>query len=358
MSDSPDQIIRKLQRENKKLEWILKQKDKKLEQKDKKIEWILKQKDEELNLERRLRNNREAGQDPSAGADLCRIEVFDGVISDMSNLYSATLCNREEFRCILERSEACAIASGDMPLFRDDGFMASDLGNRYKLRFRYALLMALIRKKDNPAQGMLQAIFWVGQTSVCRYLKVMDMILAEVLPTAKNVSEEIAARETKEEFKGSARTGRGRCHGRRHALPGAASVGKDPPAHDLLWKEEAVHLQHQYLYQHRRDNNWDISQPRGSTRDITLLGEDPMPFGKWAESMRDNSTPEEDRIPSGSTWATRTDKDLLGAALMISHKRTRNHRILTAGQKEHSHLVNSIRVRIKHPSEGTNTTRA
>ena len=183
MSDSPDQIIRKLQRENKK------------------IEEILKQKDEELNLERRLWNSREAGRDPSAGADLCRIEMFDGVISDMSSLYSATLCSREEFRCILEHSEACAIASGDVSLFRDDGSMASDLGNRCKLRFRYALLTTLIRKKDNPAQGMLQAIFWVGQTSVCRYLKVMDMILAEVLPTAKNISEEITACETKEEFK-------------------------------------------------------------------------------------------------------------------------------------------------------------
>ena len=43
MPDSPVQIIRKLQQENKNLKKILKQKDKKLEQKD-----------EELNLERRL----------------------------------------------------------------------------------------------------------------------------------------------------------------------------------------------------------------------------------------------------------------------------------------------------------------
>ena len=68
MPDSPDQIIRKLQQENKNLKKILKQKDEKLEQKDEKLEQkdenlkkILKQKDkkleqkdEELNLERRL----------------------------------------------------------------------------------------------------------------------------------------------------------------------------------------------------------------------------------------------------------------------------------------------------------------
>ena len=74
MPDSPDQIIRKLQQENKNLKKILKQKDKKL-----------KQKDEELNLERRLWNSRESGWDPSTSTDLHRIEVFDGVISALFN---------------------------------------------------------------------------------------------------------------------------------------------------------------------------------------------------------------------------------------------------------------------------------
>ena len=86
MPDSPDQIIRKLQQENKNLKKILKQKEKKLEQKD-----------EELNLERQLWNNRETGWDPSTSTDLHRIEVFDGVISDESSLHSAALCSREEF---------------------------------------------------------------------------------------------------------------------------------------------------------------------------------------------------------------------------------------------------------------------
>ena len=130
MPDSPDQIIRKLQQENENLKKILKQKDKKLEQKD-----------EELNLERRLWSSREAGWDPSTGADLHRIEVFDGIISDEFSLHSATLRSREEFRYILERTGACATASGDMPLFRDDESKMSDPGNRCRLRLRHALLM-------------------------------------------------------------------------------------------------------------------------------------------------------------------------------------------------------------------------
>ena len=123
MPDSPDQIICKLQQENKKLKKTLKQKD------------------EELNRERQLWNNRETGWDPSTSTGLHRIEVFDGVISDESSLHSATLCGREEFRYILEQAGACATASGDMPPFRDDESRMSDPGNRCKLRFRHALLM-------------------------------------------------------------------------------------------------------------------------------------------------------------------------------------------------------------------------
>ena len=143
MHDSSDQTIRKLQQEIKKLKEALKQKN------------------EELSLERQLWNSRESGWNPSTGTDLHRIEVLDGVISDESSLHSATLCSREEFRYILERAEVCATASGDMPLFRDDELRVSDPGNRCKLCLRHALLMSLMRKKDNPTQGTLQAIFGI-----------------------------------------------------------------------------------------------------------------------------------------------------------------------------------------------------
>ena len=176
------------ERENARFSKSLKQKDKELEQKDKELE----QKDKELNLERSLWNSRKAGWDSGAGTDLHRIEVFDGIISDESNLHSATLQNIEEFQYILIHVEAYVTASDETPLFYDDESRASDLGNRCKLRLRHALLMAIVRKKDNPAQGTLQALFGVDQTSVCRYLKVMDRILAAVLPTAKTVDENVS----------------------------------------------------------------------------------------------------------------------------------------------------------------------
>ena len=301
MSDLPDQIICKLQQENKKLKKTLKQKD------------------EELNRERQLWNNREAGWDPSTSTDLHRIEVFDGVISDESSLHSATLCSKEEFRYILELTGACAIASGDMPLFRDDESRTSDPGNRCKLRLRHALLMSLIRKKDNPTQGTLQAIFGVDQTSVCRYLKVMDRILASVLPTAKNISKEIAACKTKEEFK---RTVPG---------PGGGDVTADGthcpvqrPSEKTIRRMIYSGKKKRFTYNTNVYTNADgvvIGMSRssvGSTGGITLLRKDPMPFGRWTESMRDDSTPKEDRI---RVWVDRgyqgTGKDLPGTTLMI-----------------------------------------
>ena len=88
-----------------------------------------------------------------------------------------------------------------MPLFRDDERRASDPGNRCRLYLRHALLMALVHKKDNPTQGVLAAFFGIDQTTVSRYLQVMDRMLAETLPTAAKISEEIAGAATQEEFK-------------------------------------------------------------------------------------------------------------------------------------------------------------
>ena len=146
----------------------LKQKDMELEQNYKDLE----QKDKDLNLERSLWNSRRDDWDSGASTDLHRIEVFDSVISDASSLHSATLRSTEEFKYILEHVKAYATASNGMPLFYDDESRASDPGNRCKLRLRHALLMALVRKKDNPTQGTLQALFGVDQTSVCRYVTI------------------------------------------------------------------------------------------------------------------------------------------------------------------------------------------
>ena len=286
-----------MKQENKKLKEILAQKDEKFNRMVRKKDRDPVQKDRDLDIKRRLWKNRAADWDPGDSTDLHRIEVFDGIISDKSSLHSATLCGRKKFQHILERAGAYATAFGKMPLFHDDESRASDPGNRCKLRLRHALFMALARKKDNPPQGTLQAIFWIDQTNVCRYLKVMDKILAEVLPTANNISKEIAACQAKEEFK--------------RMVPGddGGDVMTDG-THCQVQRpsEKTVRRMRHSGKKKRFTNNTNVCiNNKGviigiskstvcSTNDITLLREDPMPFGKWAESMKDGSTSKEDRI--------------------------------------------------------------
>ena len=91
MQDSSDQTTHQLQQEIKKLKKTLAQKDK------------------ELDIERRLWKNRAADWDPGDSTDLHRIEVFDGIISDESSLYSATLKTKEKFQHILEHAEVVCV---------------------------------------------------------------------------------------------------------------------------------------------------------------------------------------------------------------------------------------------------------
>ncbi len=193
-------------------------------------------------------------------------------------------------------------------------------------------------------------MFGVDQTSVCRYLKVMDRILAVVLPTAKNVSGEIAACETREEFKGIVPGSDG-----GDIIADGTHCPVQRPSEKTVRRMMYSGKKKRFTYNTTVFTNTDgviIGMPRssvGSTGDIMLLREDPMPFGKWAESMHDGSTPEEDRI---RVWVDRgyqgTDRDLPGMMLMIPHKKTKNRRILTAEQKEHNHRVNSTRMRAEH----------
>ena len=97
--------------------------------------------------------NRAADWDPGDSTDLHRIEVFDGIISDESSLYSATLNGRAKFQHIVGHAEVYVTANDTMRLFRDDASGASAPGNRCRLLFQHAILMALVYKKDSPRRA-------------------------------------------------------------------------------------------------------------------------------------------------------------------------------------------------------------
>ena len=352
MPDSPDQMIYTLQQENKSLKKILKEKEKKLQQKGRELQQkgrALEQKDRELDLERSLWKSRDGSWDAGKWSALHRLEVLDDIIRDGDKLRQATLADGPKFRYMLERAERFLVHSGQMPLFRDDERRASDPGNRCKLYLRHALLMALVHKKDNPTQGVLAAFFGIDQTTVSRYLQVMDRMLAETLPTAAKISEEIAGAATQEEFK--------------RIVPGqgGGDIFLDGTHCPVQRPSEKTLRRMKYSGKKKRfTNNTNVYTNRdgaiigisestvGSVGDITLLKERPMPFGKWEEAMHDADRPEGERNRIFCDRGLQGIADHLpGTAPMIPYKRTKKSP-LTREQREHNSRINSERVLVEH----------
>ncbi len=340
MPDSPDQIIYRLEQENKNLKKILNQKDKKLEQKD-----------EELSLERSLWKRRDGAlsKDADKSAMLHRIEVFDEIICSKTKLYRATLKDKEKFQFMLAYAKEFMKDSGQMPLFRDDDSRRSDPGNRCKLHLRHALLMALMHKKDNITQGVLGAVFGIDQAAVSRYLKVIDAMLEGVLPTADKISKEIAAAPTKEEFK--------------KIVPGpdGGKIFADGTHCPVQRPSERTVRRMKYSGKKKKfTNNTNVyanengviigisKSTVGSVGDITLLKERPMPFGRWEEAMHDPDLPEAERchvfVDRGYQGI---EKHLPGITPEIPHKKSKKAP-LTPEQREHNHRIHSERVLVEH----------
>ena len=249
-----------------------------------------------MGLERGLWKSRNDGWNPGKGPVLHLLEVLDGIIRDGDKLRHITLADGEQFRYMLERAKVFLTHSGQMPLFRDNASRTSDPGNRCKLYLRHALLLALIRKKDNPAQGVLAAFFGIDQTTVSRYIPVMDAMLTGILPTADNISEEVAAAPTREDFKkivsGS--------DGGEIFIDGTHCPMQRPSVKSVRRMKysgkKKKFTNNTNVYTNRDGVVIGISKSTvGSVGDITLLKERPMPFGKWEEAMHDPDLPESDR---------------------------------------------------------------
>ena len=123
---------------------------------------------------------------------LHRIETLDDIISDRPRLHAVTLRNKKEFEYILRNLEKTIKESKDAPLFRNNEKRSDDPGNRCSLYPVHALLTCLLRLKDNPTQGTLEAFFGIDPSTVCRYLQFCNRMLAEILPTPRRISREIS----------------------------------------------------------------------------------------------------------------------------------------------------------------------
>ena len=287
---------------------------------------------------------------------LHRLETLDGIINDEALLHAATLHSREEFEYILERFEEAIIKSEDAPLFRNNEMRSDDPGNRCSLYPRHALLMCLLRLKDNPTQGTLEAFFGIDQSNVCRYLQFCNRMLEKILPIPRKISKAISECKTVKELK--------------EFIPGrgAGTLLVDGTHIPVRRSGDKERRKETYSGKKKRHtfNTTIVSATNniilgigstvvGKTHDITLLREDPIPFGRWAEKMHDGSNPKGERFTAYMDLGYRgMQKDLLGANVIMPHKRPRKRkgekeaRKLTDEQKKHNKKVGGIMVTVEN----------
>ena len=280
---------------------------------------------------------------------LHRLETLDDIISDETRLHAATLQSSKEFEVILKQFEDAIKKSKNASMFRSDKKRSDDPGNRCSLYPRHALLMYLLRLKDNPTQGTLEAFFGIDQSTVCRYLQFCNEMLKETLPTPDRISKAMSKCKT---VKGIKEFVPGR--GAGTLLVDGTHIRVDRPGE----KEERKKTHTYNTTVTSAKNNIILGVGNtvvGKTHDITLFREDPLPFGRWYEKMRDANTPKDERFAVYMDLGYHgIKKDLLGADVVLPHKKPKRSREekktqrLTEREKIYNKKVGSVRVMIEN----------
>ena len=126
---------------------------------------------------------------PERDTNMLVLANLDGIIQDPKRLRATTMMSPEQFDYLCVRFAERVAERGIYRLFWDDDLRASDPGTRSRLYIRHALLMSLLHKKEAITEAALGAIFGIDQGTASRYLKVVNGVLAEILPTARNLTE-------------------------------------------------------------------------------------------------------------------------------------------------------------------------
>ena len=117
------------------------------------------------------------------------LATLDEIIRDPKKLHTATALVPEQFDYLCIKFAERLAELGLNRLFWDDDNRASDPGTRSKLYIRHALLLSLIHKRGATNEGLIGLFFGIDQSTVSRYLKVNNEVLAEILPTSRNLTK-------------------------------------------------------------------------------------------------------------------------------------------------------------------------
>ena len=287
---------------------------------------------------------------------LHRLETLDDVISDETRLHAATLQSSKEFGVILKQFEDAIKKSKDAPLFRNNEKRSDDPGNRCSLYPRHALLMYLLRLKDNPTQGTLEAFFGIDQSTVCRYLQFCNEMLKETLPTPDRISKAMSKCKT---VKGIKEFVPGR--GAGTLLVDGTHIRVDRPGEKEERKKTYTGKKKNHTNNTTIISTTDniivrISKTAvGSTHDLKMIKEHSIPFGRWTRKMRDEDTPAKEKFTMYMDLGYQgIQKYFPGVNVVLPHKKPRKKKTdsaapkLTKEQKAYNKKVGGIRVTVEN----------
>ena len=287
---------------------------------------------------------------------LHRLETLDDIISDETRLHAATLQSSKEFEVILKQFEDAIKKSKNAPIFRSDEKRSDDPGNRCNLYPRHALLMYLLRLKDNPTQGTLEAFFGIDQSTVCRYLQFCGKMLKETLPTPDRISKAMSKCKT---VKGIKEFVPGR--GAGTLLVDGTHIRVDRPGDKEERKKTYAgkkknHTNNTTIISTTDNIIVGISKTAvGSTHDLKMIKEHFIPFGRWTRKMRDEDTPAKEKFTMYMDLGYQgIQKYFPGVNVVLPHKKPRKKKTdsaapkLTKEQKAYNKKVGGIRVTVEN----------
>ena len=294
---------------------------------------------------------------PKQDVHTARLIALDDIIDDPRRLHAVTLCTVEQFDYILHRYTAYVKKHGDTTLFWDDDGRASDPGNRSKIYMRHALLLSLMHKKGGHTQSELGAIFGIDQSNINRSLSISNKILAEVLPTARKMTEKIKEAETLEDVEKiispDPDTGKITVVVDGTHVPIDRSKDKDQRKADYSGKKKAFTLNTNVMTDTRKRMMWIGKTAPGSTHDLTLLKEDPPDLGILTQTMSSADTLENDKpVVYFDKGYQGISKLYPGADTKQPIKRRRNSDKKTGGltpeELAYNKEISSVRIVVEH----------
>ena len=345
---SPEQTIRELRSE-------LKQKDRTIKQNERTIkqnERTIKQNERTIDSLRGVLEGEDGlwsattgeyrrGTDPAL---LHTREVIHSILNDGDKLATMTGYDPYMFEYVYDRFVEEAGRRADAPLFAEDG--KPDPGNRCILDRRHVLLLALVRKRSGMTQAALGILFDVDQSTVCRYLRFADSVLAVVLPTADRMTRLVKAAKTREEFEALVPGGT--------IIMDGTEVPRQRPQDSEKRKRTYSGKKKRFTFNNTVTTNrdgltlWLGRTFEGGTHDLTMAAEDPVDLGRWSRGMFRGDTPEKDRIrvlaDKGYQGLT---KHYPGIILEMPEKKPKG-RELTARQKRNNKKISSRRITVEH----------